>query len=603
MKVTMFENIKVVNKPVYTTLEKALQRVKTGGKDGGLIPLIDDIRNGNKEKKNSLPIVCWSGEFSERKDDSLFEHSGYIVLDFDNVSDVQDTKHRIATDDYVYACWVSPSGNGIKALVEITNPERHRDHFRALVKYFDNQYNLELDTSGANEARACYESYDPDIVIKDASRKFGALSSEKSENQSVVQEGVYTDYMKLNLAAKMIRNAQDGEKHSNLLKAAVLCGGYIVSGRMEDDEVVRVLMREISKKDIDSEKEAMDTIRRGIEHGKTLPIKELVSNEQDIERDMRINDGDMSFISSDDNDRKMIEDFLNGKIQLGLTTGDKKFDEYFMYKKEFLIMNGHSNVGKTTIAFYLMVNASIRHGWKWLVYSSENTTWSVKMTLMNFAFGRNMSSLTYNQRKEAYKWVNDHFTLINNSQVYSYSDLILFMDKVRLYSDIDAVFVDPYNSLKIESNSNIGVHDYHYEAASEFLTYSTTNNIAVWVNMHAVTEAQRRKGGDGLPVAPFAEDTEGGGKFVNRADCFLTIHRKVQHGDPDIRKTTEFHVRKVREVATGGSPTPYEDPILLSMDANRCSFRLMHNSNKLFEGLDSQEDEAIPFNPNTAVAF
>ena len=37
--------------------------------------------------------------------------------------------------------------------------------------------------------------------------------------------------------------------------------------------------------------------------------------------------------------------------------------------------------------------------------------------------------------------------------------------------------------------------------------------------MHAVTEAQRRKGDDGLPITPYAEDTEGG-KFVNRAIAF-----------------------------------------------------------------------------------
>ena len=37
-------------------------------------------------------------------------------------------------------------------------------------------------------------------------------------------------------------------------------------------------------------------------------------------------------------------------------------------------MNGHSNVGKTTFALYMMVNSAVRHGWKWVVYSSENCT-------------------------------------------------------------------------------------------------------------------------------------------------------------------------------------------------------------------------------------
>jgi hypothetical protein len=82
------------------------------------------------------------------------------------------------------------------------------------------------------------------------------------------------------------------------------------------------------------------------------------------------------------------------------------------------------------------------------------------------------------------------------------------------------------------------------------------------------------KGDDGLPVAPYAEDTEGGGKFVNRADCFLTIHRKVQHPDFAQRKITEFHVRKVRDVETGGEPTSLDEPIRFEMNTSRTAFRV-----------------------------
>ena len=124
-----------------------------------------EVREGNKEKKKELPVVCFSGEFLSRKDEDLFNHSGLIVLDFDYV-DVEATKTALATDDFIYSCWVSPSGKGVKALVKITNPERHRDHFRALIKYFEKTHGLEIDESGINESRACFESYDPDIIIK-----------------------------------------------------------------------------------------------------------------------------------------------------------------------------------------------------------------------------------------------------------------------------------------------------------------------------------------------------------------------------------------------------------------------------------------------------
>ena len=57
-----------------------------------------EVRSGRKDKKK-LPVVCFSGEFSSRADDALFEHSGFIVLDFDHV-DVEATKRSLATDDF-----------------------------------------------------------------------------------------------------------------------------------------------------------------------------------------------------------------------------------------------------------------------------------------------------------------------------------------------------------------------------------------------------------------------------------------------------------------------------------------------------------------------
>ena len=593
MKVTIFKNVYDKTNPHHIALETALQRIQTGKSS----TLVSSVRNGDKEKKKELPVVCFSGEFSSRADDALFEHSGFLVLDFDHV-DVDSTKAALGMDDFIHSCWTSPSGNGIKALVHITNPERHRDHFRALVKYFERTHGLELDESGINESRACFESYDPEIIIKDDYNKFGHFTTEHAEAQTPTNEAYdYTDYMKLNLAARMIRQAKDGEKWITLNRASILCGGYVAAGRMEEEEVLRVLFREVCKREVDNEDHAKQTIIAGVEKGKQMPIRDIIDEEKSAQREMLLSDGDMSFISSDDEDFRWIDDYSQGKIEIGLDTGDPKLDEFFRYKKEFVIVNGHSNVGKTTTMLYLIANSSIRHDWKWVIYSSENRTASVKMQLMQFAMDKKVADMTYAERKQAYKWVQGHFTIINNNQIYSYSDIILFMEKVMRQQPVDAIFVDPYNSLKLDmKGSGIGVHDYHYEAASEFLTFSKANDVAVWLNMHAVTEAQRRKGPDGLPVAPYAEDTEGGGKFVNRADCFMTIHRKVQAMDHDIRKLSELHVRKVREVETGGSPTPLEDPYCLQMNLSHTGFTNRLGQRAMFKPITFGESTQMPIN-------
>ena len=549
----------------------------------------------DKDAKRELPVVMYSGKFSGRKDEDLTEHSGVIVLDFDHI-DVAHSKNALATDDYILACWVSPSGDGLKALVKIAQPRKHRDHFRAIASYMDRQYGLEVDSTGQNESRLCFESYDPEIIINEDSKVFTAVLSERSESQSVSSELRNTDYNKLAVLASMIRRAEDGEKHIELLKASNLAGGFITAGRVEEEEAKRVLIKEILKRDIDSEENAIKTIEEGIERGKAMPVQDVVDSENRVKREMLINDGDMSFISDADSDFQWINKFASGEIPKGLDTGNARLDQYFRYKPEFLIINGHSNVGKTTMALYMMVNSALRHNWRWIVYSSENKTAAIKMRLMEFVLNKPIDLMDREERKAAFNWVSYHFKVISNADVYSYMDLIIFAEKLIQYEgDYHGFFVDPYNSLKIQLNQGaaISTHEYHYEAASELLTFTNRHNMAMWLNAHSVTESQRRKGEDGLPIAPFAEDTEGGGKFVNRADCFLTFHRRVQAQTSEDKRIMEFHVRKVRSQETGGEPTPFDDPFRFQMNVQRTGFNAMDTHGKLFEPLDLKKHQGF----------
>jgi len=535
-------------------------------------------------------VILWAGEFESRRDDAIKNHSSLIVLDFDHI-DVEGSKNVLSTDPYVFACWISPSGEGLKALVRISNPSLHRDHFRALQSYFDTEYGLEVDPSGINESRACFDSYDSEIVINEGSKVFGQMLSEKAISQKAEQKDHYTDYNKLAVVSSMIRRADDGEKHATLLKAAMLCGGYIAVGRIEEDEAIHVLEREILRRDVDSIETARNTIRDGIEKGKTMPIREVLENENAVRLEMMINDGDMSFISSDDEDYRWIQDFIDGKLQPGLPTGCVNLDKHFLFKRDFTIINGISNIGKSTFALYMIVSSAVLHNWRWIIYSAENKTASVKMKLIQFASNMHIKDMNSQQLKKAYQWVNEHFTIISNKNTYSYTDLMVFAEKLIRQGNYDGYFIDPYNSLKIQMSSGtpLSTHDYHYEAASEFLTFTQSHNMALWLSTHAITEAQRRKGMDGLPQAPFAEDTEGGGKFVNKSDNFLTFHRKIQHPEADMRRTVEVHVRKVREVESGGEPTSLDFPVLFEMNRQNVGFLNKFTGKPMFQSILKDE--------------
>ena len=224
---------------------------------------------------------------------------------------------------------------------------------------------------------------------------------------------------------------------------------------------------------------------------------------------------------------------------------------------------------------------------------------------MQFLMDEEINRMSYDVRKIAFEWVNDHFIFINNDKVLSYFDLIVYCEKIRKQQHIDGFFVDPYNSLRVDLTSqNKGVHQYHYEAASEFLTYATSSDIALYLNTHAVTEAQRRKDRDGYSSPPYAEDTEGGGLFVNRSDDFLTVHRVIQHEDPAVRRTTQLHVRKIRETETGSQPTPIYDPLTFEMNSARTFFRPSQGKS-MFDPMNFSDikQSQVPFDLTQGIAL
>ena len=130
--------------------------------------LIAEIRaTSNKESRNQLkvklPIVLFAGVFSKRSKKDLKTPSGLIILDFDGVDNLQQKKSELKELPYVYACWVSPSGDGLKALVKIPpiqNDDEYKRYFNQLFKEIDG-----IDKSGSDISRACYESYDPELYV------------------------------------------------------------------------------------------------------------------------------------------------------------------------------------------------------------------------------------------------------------------------------------------------------------------------------------------------------------------------------------------------------------------------------------------------------
>ena len=170
-RVTLFKNIKETEAPFYREVDVVLQRIKEGASKHLVktIRVTKDKAERNELKKK-LPAICFSGIFNKRLDSAISEHSGIICLDFDGYEKKKillEHKEKLTKDNYVYSVFISPSGNGLKALVKIPAiADNHVNYFNSLQKYFDSTY---FDKMCKNVSRVCYESYDPLIHINENS--------------------------------------------------------------------------------------------------------------------------------------------------------------------------------------------------------------------------------------------------------------------------------------------------------------------------------------------------------------------------------------------------------------------------------------------------
>jgi len=184
--ITIFQSIMDTSTPFHRPVEVILERIKEGTSK----EMCTKIRK-EKDKdtrnilKQSLPAICFSGTFNKRSDDNIITHSGLICIDFDGFDkkqELQSKKKELTKDKYTYACFVSPSGNGLKVLVRIPPEEKkHKNYFLSLQNHYNSPH---FDKSCKNVSRVCYESYDPLIYINPTSKTWTEVIAEEHEQLS-----------------------------------------------------------------------------------------------------------------------------------------------------------------------------------------------------------------------------------------------------------------------------------------------------------------------------------------------------------------------------------------------------------------------------------
>ena len=570
MKITATPKVTMPNDVHYIDIQTSFDRIKQG-KNKDIIHEIralqkqinksqdqevkDHLKTTKDKLKKELPAMVYTGKFKGRGNDNCTEYNGLIVLDFDHV-DVTYTKSELKQRDYIMAVWTSPSGDGVKALAKIDSDSKddkiHKEFYRQI--RLDLNY-LGLDTAGKDISRACFESYDPEIFVRDNVKNF---------------ELAQIDVMQVPRA--MIHASKKGELHDKRRDAAHYAGGFVAEGLITYDEALEQLIAAVNEHGTLDPEMALKDIKDGLKEGMGKPLpKEMIPTVKEAVPTILDKYPALSFLSNMDKDLDFIQKLRRGEVEVGKETGYRELDEYFRFKEgKFNVIMGRANVGKSYIVWFLMALANRLHGWKWIVYSGENESFSIRQELVKFISGQKIEDIYDWELEKLMQLVDDNFKIIKVDDLITAEELLMLSEELMKTGEYKGMMIDPYNHLKIPARFSANSYNYHYETISRFKQWSGEKNCTIFLNTHVGTVGARKLHTDGdfkgHPTVPEKFDIENGVMFDNKADDFIVVHRYTQM--PERANITEIHVKKVKEIWSGGKPTALGVPVELVLARN-----------------------------------
>jgi hypothetical protein len=544
--ITIFKNL-FDNKPYYITPDAVFERIRTGGKH---LDIINQIRstsdkNQRNELKKQLAVILWSGKFTERRNSSLSEYSNLICLDFDNVEKPASFKAAVSMEPFVYACFLSPGGDGVKVIVKVSS-KNHGAHFKALAKEFPS-----IDQSGKDLARSCFISYDPDLYV-----------NEHADVYTKIVESVYNDEEKYEKLKAWLANKGEkfvsGNRNNFLARLVGACNRFGLSA----DFVLNVIKRDFIDSSSDfSIREAQSVVASIYTNYKdqhdTASFDEVI-DEKDVDSILstEIETNDIITVAEVKND--LMKDYDEG-TPMGGTTYFPLLDNHFrLLKGEITTVTGLAGMGKSSFLTQLLTIRAAFNGEKFALLSMEQYPpvffyKEIARALLGKPVEQGAKNrMTRAEYELALEWINQHFYFIYPSKDEPSPEWTMgrFYEAIAKYS-VDGCVVDPYNTQSHDMSKAGGREDkYIAQMLNKSQRFALTNNTYFFIVAHPKSIGKKD---DGTYKEPTADEISGGPVWWQRSDNILIYHRPslpLDFQDP----TCTVRSAKIKKQQINGKP-------------------------------------------------
>lgn len=461
----------------------------------------------------------------------------------------------LSQHDFIYAAWVSPRANGIKALIKIADTSKHIEHFDALKEIFP-----DVDKSGRNVSRVCYESYDPNIYINENAKVFKKIKTiEKIEAKEVL----YNEGEVFRNLLKWLSNKNDafvkGERNAFIFKLASACCRFGVNLTVAES-LILIEFPPSNDFTLSECKKAVQSAYKSNLFGSSVFEKDVLvdrQTRQEVKFDDAIYDENVKprdVIYAEEVKAAALNIYHNGYEKVD-GIGVEDFDKLFKLKKgDMTLITGIGNMGKSQIVKWFMLMRVIKHGDKFAVFAPEDFPTEeyyhdfVEMYLGCELTNKNPNKPSANDFETVYDLIGKHIFFIYPKELNPTPSYIKerFLEMI-VKEKVTCLVIDPFNQL---------THDYKNQRTDlyletilgDFNRFAKGNNIPLLIIAHPKAPD---KNSEGNYKVPEATDVSGGMMWMNKCDNIIVYHRPYSLTNPS-DNLCDIYTKKIKRQKSVG---------------------------------------------------
>lgn len=280
----------------------------------------------------------------------------------------------------------------------------------------------------------------------------------------------------------------------------------------------------------------------------------------------------------------MMDSFRNGK-ERGTSTYWKVIDERFTWRlSEVNMWTGYQNEGKSTFLESLCILKSFYDGWKWAVFSPENTPINdFYDNLIEMYIGKSCdpfyksNQMSEDEYKEGADFVKKHFFVIYPEFNFEFDNVLKKAEYLVKKQGIRGLIIDPYNTVEHKMERGEREDLYISRFMSKLKKFSVKNKVIVNLVAHQLTP---QKDSSGRYTKPDVNRIKGGGTFGDKTDNAMYVWRPERALD-FASTAVIFGSQKIKKQKLVGIPGDVEN-----IQFNRKTNRYYHDGKSPFDTVD-----------------